>query len=97
MRALGFLSILLGLLATVGEAMHIAFPTARWFFETSRQVPWLHTTAANGTIIPWFGWLCVAILVICGFLIVVRSFSRKARNPLTKQRIQRFRYPLSPE
>jgi len=91
MRALGFLSILLGLLATVGEAMHIAFPTARWFFETSRQVPLLHSTAANGSIIPWFGWLCVAILVICGSLIVVRSFSRKARNPLTKQRIQRFR------
>jgi hypothetical protein len=44
MRAIGLLLTAIGALAITGELKRIAFPTARWFFETSRQVPWLNFT-----------------------------------------------------
>ena len=86
MRTIGTFLILLGSLAITGEMMHIAFPTARWFFETSDQVPWLHTGG-----FPWFGWLCAGLLIVSGLSILVRSFTRGPRNPMTERRIQRFR------
>ena len=55
MRVLGILAILLGALAATGEVMNLALPTARWFFEVSRDVPLLHL--ANG--FKWFGWLSI--------------------------------------
>jgi microcin C transport system permease protein len=95
MRATGIFLTLLGILAAVGELLSIAFPTARWFFEVSRKVPWLNieTKGKGGEviIIPWFGWLSVAILVLMGLGMVVRSFTRGPRNPITLRRIKRFR------
>lgn len=41
MRLLGFFLLLVGALAITGEILQIAFPTAHWFFETSRTVPGL--------------------------------------------------------
>ncbi len=86
MRTTGTFLILLGSLAIAGELTHIAFPTARWFFETARQVPWLHT---GGLL--WFGWLCAGLMIVSGLFQVVRSFTRGPRNPMTERRIQRFR------
>ncbi len=85
MRALGLISLLLGALAATGECMHLALPTARWFFEVSREVSFL---GGNG--FPWFGWLCVAVLVLGGLAMVIRSFTCGPRNPLTTRRIRRF-------
>jgi microcin C transport system permease protein len=90
MRASGIFLTILGGLAATGELRQIAFPTARWFFEASRQVPWLHTGRGSEGF-PWFGWLGAALLVVCGLGMVLRSFTRGPRNPITLRRIQRFR------
>ncbi len=88
MRALGISGILLGALAAMGEVMKIAFPTARWFFDVSREVPFLKF-APNGFL--WFGWLASALLIFGGLFITIRSFTRGPRNPITERRIRRFR------
>ena len=84
-RLLGITGMLLGALAATGQRMDLAFPTARWFFEVSREVPFL---GGNG--FPWFGWLCVAVLVLGGLAMVIRSLASGPRNPVTTRRIRRF-------
>lgn len=69
----------------VGERMDIAFPTARWFFNVSTEVPGL---SFHG--FPWFGWLSSILLILCGFFIIAKSFNRRARNPVTARKIRRF-------
>jgi microcin C transport system permease protein len=91
MRTSGIILTLLGALAAAGEVKHIAFPTARWFFEASRKVPWLHADRGGGAVFPWFGWLGVALLVLCGLAMIIRSFTSGPRNPITERRIRRFR------
>ena len=91
MRATGTFLILLGALAATGELLQLALPTGRWFFETSRQVPWLHLERAGAASFPWWGWFSVAVLVACGLALVARSFTRGPRNPLTERRLRRFR------
>ena len=91
MRLIGTFGVLLGSLAAAGEWTGIAFPTARWFFETSRQVPMLNIERGGGVVFPWFGWFCAVLLVLCGLAMVVRSFTRGPRNPLTERRVRRFR------
>jgi microcin C transport system permease protein len=85
MRILGLLSILLGALAATGERMNIAFPTARWFFNISREVPML-----GGKGFLWFGWFSVALFVIGGLALIIRSFTSGPPNPITARRIRRF-------
>jgi len=91
MRFLSIFLILIASLAITGELMHISFPTARWFFETSYQVPGLHTGGDRAGGFPWFGWMCAGIIGLCGLSMLVRSFTRGPRNPMTLRRIQRFR------
>ena len=91
MRAIGIFGILLGALAGAGELLQVAFPTARWFFETSREVPLLHSDLGGGAVFPWFGWLCAGLLVLCGLVILIRALTRGPRNPITERRIRRFR------
>ena len=91
MRAIGFLFTLLGTLAIVGEWKGIAFPTARWFFETSRQITWLNIEQAGDAGFPWFGWISAGLLILTGMGLVIRSFIRGPGNPITLRRIQRFR------
>lgn len=85
MRILGIFSILLGSLAATGECVGLAFPTARWFFAVSREVPLL-----GGKGFPWFGWLSVAVLVLGGLAVITRSLASGPRNPITTRRIRRF-------
>lgn len=85
-RITGAFLTLLGALAVVGEIKGIAFPTARWFFQTSREVPWLKSGD-----FPWFGWLAAALLIIAGLMMVVRSFTGGPPNPVTVRRVRRFR------
>ena len=77
MRLIGTISILLGALAAIGERMHLAFPTARWFFDVSPATP-------------WFGWLCAALSIVGGLTMIVISFTAGPRNPITTRRIRRF-------
>lgn len=90
MRTTGIFFIALGVLAAVGEIMGISFPTARWFFETSREVPWLSYALAAGKSFPWFGYLAVVILLVIGFWMVIGSWLRGPLNPMTQRRIRRF-------
>ena len=85
MRLLGIFLIILGALAAAGEILNIAFPTARWFFSVSREVPLL-----GGRGFLWFGWLCVALMVGGGLAMLVRSFTSGPANPITARRIRRF-------
>lgn len=85
MRTLGISSILLGGFAATGELMNLAFPTARWFFDVSREVPFL-----GGKGFLWFGWLSVAVFVLGGLTAVVRSYAAGPPNPITTRRIRRF-------
>ncbi len=88
MRLIGATVFLLGVLAVTGELAGIALPTARWFFETSRKVPWLHSSPGE---FPWFGWLSAGLAALCGLFILVRSFTRGPANPITERRVRRFR------
>jgi microcin C transport system permease protein len=87
MRLLGFFSLLLGALAAFGERMGLALPTARWFFNVSREVPFLKITGSD---FPWFGWLCAALMILGGLAMIVRSFTSGPRNPITARRMKRF-------
>jgi microcin C transport system permease protein len=55
-RTIGCFTLILGLLAALGESFGIAFPTARWFFEASRDVPLLKWRFDGGLVsFEWFG------------------------------------------
>jgi microcin C transport system permease protein len=85
--------MLLGALAATGELANIAFPTARWFFAVSRQVPVLHVQLPflNTGPFPWFGWFAVLLLLGGGAWMVIRSWTGGPPNPVTQRRLQRFR------
>jgi microcin C transport system permease protein len=91
MRSIGIFLTALGALAATGESLGLAFPTARWFFATSRDVPWLNWQWHDGLVFPWFGWLCAPLLMLAGGCMVARSILGGPRNPVTEQRLQRFR------
>lgn len=91
MRTIGILITALAALAICGEVFDIAFPTARWFFDASRKLPWLNFTTDAKTVFPWFGWLSVAILVFAGISLIVASFVAGPPNPVTIRRIRRFK------
>ncbi|MGL4399153.1 MAG: ABC transporter permease subunit [Luteolibacter sp.] len=84
-RITGAFLSLLGVLAIVGELKGIALPTARWFFETSKQVPWLQ----SGTF-PWFGWFSSGLLILAGLAMIVGTFTSRPPNPVTLRRVRRF-------
>ncbi len=86
MRALGTLLAAIGGLAIAGEIKGIAFPTARWFFATSREISLLHSGA-----FPWFGWLVSGFLLFAGITVVARTLSGRPPNPITARRVRRFR------
>ena len=85
-RTLGFIMLLLGLLAAAGEHFGIDFPTARWFFDASRDVLPLRW----GTFL-WFGWLSSVILVSGGLWMLIASFTGGPPNPVALRRAKRFR------
>ncbi len=87
MRLLGLFCLLLGALAITGQCMDLAFPTARWFFDVSREVPLLRFSG-NGFL--WFGWLSSGLLVLGGLAILSRTLRAGPKNPITTRRIRRF-------
>ncbi|MCF7675658.1 MAG: hypothetical protein K9M97_09960, partial [Akkermansiaceae bacterium] len=92
MRAIAIFLTALGALAATGEIRGLAFPTARWFFDASREVPGLHFTGAGGDPgWPWFGWCCAALMMVAGMAMLVRSWGGRHHNPVTEARWRRFR------
>ncbi|MGA0845654.1 MAG: ABC transporter permease subunit, partial [Luteolibacter sp.] len=90
-RLIGIVAILLGTLAVFGEIRGIAFPTARWFFNVSRDLSFLHYQAKNCDPFLWFGWLASSMLILGGIALVWRSFYSGPPNPVTERRFKRFR------
>lgn len=90
MRRLGIISLLLGVLALIGQLFGLAIPTARWFFAASRELPWLNAGTAEKPFL-WFGWLSVVVLTVGGVMFIVRSFSHEMVNPVLIRRMKRFR------
>ena len=89
-RAIGTVFLILGLLAAAGEIFQIDFPTARWFFNTSRQVPVLGVGNGEERIL-WFGWFCSVGMVSAGVWLLAGSMGCGPPNPVTLRRIRRFR------
>ncbi len=89
-RTIGLVLAVLGVLAASGEVKGIDFPTARWFFDASREIPLLRWKG-NGDTVLWFGWVSAAILVAGGIFLFVRSFKGGPPNPVTVRRIRRFK------
>ncbi|MDP4623593.1 MAG: ABC transporter permease subunit [Akkermansiaceae bacterium] len=89
-RSISIILLLLGSLAVYGEISSIDFPTARWFFSTSRDVPLLNWKA-EGVEFLWFGWLSSTIMVAVGLCLLVSSFRSGPPNPVTMRRIKRFK------
>ena len=89
-RTIGFIMLLLGLFAAIGEIRGIDFPTARWFFSASRDVPLLKWKTEYGAFL-WFGWISSAILVFGGISLFMKSFSGGPPNPVALRRVKRFR------
>lgn len=88
LRNIGWLLILLSLLAAVGELLHLQLPTLRWAFNTSRDMPMLQVGDAPFL---WFGWLFTAVFLLIGLLIVTKVPKDYAPNPITQRRIERFK------
>lgn len=92
MKRLGRIMVLLGCLAAAGELLGLALPTVRWFFAASRETPWLHCDGPGGDPgFPWFGWLCVALLLGSGLAMIARSRGARHHNPVLEMRWQRFK------
>ena len=89
-RTIGFILLLLGSLAVVGEVRDIDFPTARWFFSTSRDVLLLKGEWMGREFL-WFGWVSSAVLIISGLWLLLASFRGGPPNPVTMRRIRRFK------
>ncbi|MEP2775501.1 MAG: ABC transporter permease subunit [Luteolibacter sp.] len=89
-RSIGIILLLLGSLAAYGEMRGIDFPTARWFFSTSRDVPLLKWKG-EGVEFLWFGWLSSVILVAAGIWLLVSSVRGGPPNPVTLRRMRRFK------
>ncbi len=89
-RAIGLVLFVLGFLAAVGELLQIDFPTARWFFNVSREIPILGFGKGESRLL-WFGWLSSGSIMVVGGWMVVRSFFAGPPNPVTLRRIKRFK------
>jgi microcin C transport system permease protein len=83
--------MLLGALAAAGTCCGIAFPTARWFFETSRAGPvaahsnWRPAGSSHGS--AGLAPPCDPLRSLDGRPLV----HRRPANPITARRIRRFR------
>lgn len=92
-RKIAWILIVGALVAAAGEIIGLKLPTLRWGFETSREIAWLHWnagTASNEAIIPWFGWLCVGLNLLCGLLLLLKFPKGFQFTPITQRRIDRF-------
>ena len=87
MRSLiGIILLLLGSGGIVGEVLRIKIPSASWFFDTSRRVPYL-----THEDFPWFGWAGAVIAIIVGACFLTKSLSRKKSHPSEIMRRERFK------
>ncbi len=91
MRAIGWIMMALGGLAVAGQLGEVQIPTARWFFNVSREVPLLHFPEEGALAgFPWFGWLASGLLVALGLALVLGA-ALAPPNPVAAARWRRFK------
>lgn len=89
--------ILAACLGGLGELCGWLLPTISWPFTVSRELPFL---SAPGELVPvlavqgklhWFGWLCMAILLMLGCYLLLRRQKSLRMAPEMRRRWERFR------
>jgi len=93
LRLLSWIILLAPVLGVVGERLELEFPTVRFPFTLSREIPALHTAIADSTeVFPWFGWVLTVLVFILGLGLVWKfGLGRNTFTPITERRIQRFK------
>lgn len=87
---MGLVLLTIGVLSLVGELRGIDFPTARWFFSASREIPWLNAGRGVDKFL-WFGWVASVVVAMVGLSLLVASFTGGPANPVTVKRLRRFK------
>ncbi len=94
---IALLMVLAALLGALGEFNGWLLPTLSWPFTVSREVPCL---SCSGEVLPflevegkvhWFGWVCMALLLLGGAYLLMRRSSSLRLPPEYVQRVQRFK------
>lgn len=94
---IALLMVLAALLGALGEFNGWLLPTLSWPFTVSREVPCL---SCSGEALPllevegkvhWFGWGCMALLLLGGVYLLMRRSSSLRLPPEYVQRVQRFK------
>lgn len=89
--------ILAACMGSLGELCGWLLPTISWPFTVSRELPFL---SAPGEVAPvlavqgklhWFGWLCMAILLLIGCYLLLRRQKSLRIAPEMRRRWERFR------
>jgi len=70
----------------VGEVFNLKIPSASWFFDTSRRVPFLHTED-----FAWYGWLTAVGAILLGVWFITVAFTKRRKHPAELRRRERFR------
>ena len=82
---LGIILLLLGLGGVLGEVLGIKIPSASWFFDTSRRLPFLHYQE-----VAWYGWITAIGAVCVGAWFVYTGKGRRQKHPSEILRRRRF-------
>lgn len=89
--------IVIALLGGAGELCNWLLPTLSWPFTVSRELPFLSAPEELAPMLSvegrfhWFGWLCMAALLLIGFYLLFRRRDSLKFSPELVKRIRRFR------
>lgn len=92
-RKIGWILMILGMVAVLAELLGIQLPTLRWPFNTARDISFLHVQMGEvGEIgkLPIFGYVVCFLVIGLGYYLV-RTAKNKPVSPVTQRRIQRFK------
>ncbi len=82
---IGLLLLLLGSCGIVGEHFQLKIPTASWFFDTSRRLPFLNYDG-----FPWYGWLTAIAAILVGLWLIIQACTKRTKHPSEIRRRKRF-------
>jgi len=82
---LGILLLLLGTTGMVAELLSLKLPSASWYFDTSRRIPFFNVEG-----FPWYGWTLAILSVLAGIFMIVKSCMQGKAHPAVLRRKERF-------
>lgn len=83
---IGLLLILLGSGGILGELNGLKIPSASWFFDTSRRLPFLNNDGD-----PWYGWVTAIGAILFGIFLLFQAFKKRKKHPAEIRRRRRFK------